>query len=176
MAAALDYRQSLLTGWQSSLDKANLILSTRDFPKQKMARTLGKTIQTGKWKFKRTILNQNKTIATFKHIDSIDPLTGTLIFKGRSIKMKRSKSQVNDNENRLIAKGKIGPKGMKFKDELFNSKSGYYELREIDFTSPSQDNLYRIILWGDNESHAWMKTILEPSVFGIDPLFQPYRI
>ena len=141
-----------------------------------MARTLGKTIQTGKWKFKRADLSKNKTIAKFEHINSIDPLTGTLIFKGRSIKMKLSKSQVNGDENRLIAKGKIGPRGMKFKDELFNSKSGYYELREIDVTSPSQDNLYRIILWGDNESHAWMKTILEPSVFGIYPLFQPFRI
>ena len=133
-----------------------------------MARTLGKTVQTGQWKFKRANRNGNKTVATFEHGDTIDPLTGTLIFKGRSIKMRHDKSQVPADENRLIAKGKIGPKGMKFKDDLFNSKFGFYELREIDVSTSNQEIQYRIIIWGDNDSHAWMNTILEPSIFGIN--------
>ena len=132
-----------------------------------MARTLGKTIQTGQWKFKRANQKKKKIVATFAHDDTIDPLTGTLVFKGRSIKMRRTKSQVSDDENLLIAKGKVGPKGMKFKDDLFDSKSGYYELREIDFNSSNEEFVYRIIIWGDNDSHAWMKTIIDASVFGI---------
>ena len=89
-----------------------------------MARTLGNTIQTGQWKFKRASRKKNKTVATFEHGGTSDPLTGTLVFKDRSIKMRRTKSLALDGENRLIAKGKIGPKGMKFRDDLLDSKSG----------------------------------------------------
>ena len=133
-----------------------------------MARTLGKTIQEGQWKFKRANRKRSKIVATFEHSDTVDPLTGMLIFKGRHIKMLRSKSQVSGDESRLIAKGKIGSKGIKFKEDLFNSKSGYYELREIDLALSSQEFGYRILVWGDNDSHAWMKAILQPSVFGIN--------
>ena len=114
-------------------------------------------------------------MATFEHGGTSDPLTGTLVVKDRSIKMRRTKSLALDGENRLIAKGKIGPKGMKFRDDLLDSKSGFYELREINFNSTNDEVVYRIIIWGDNDSHAWMKTILEPSVFGIYPPFQPLR-
>ena len=133
-----------------------------------MARTLGTTIQSGTWRQKRSKRQGRTIIATFEHDSVKDPLTGTLVFKGHSIKMRRSKNELVEGEDRLIAKGRIGPKGRKFQEELFQSRSGFYELRAIETDCPECDPSYRIIIWGDNESHAWMEQVLTPSAFDLD--------
>ena len=134
-----------------------------------MARTLGTTIQSGEWRQKRSKRQGKAIIAAFEHNHIKDPLTGTLVFKGLSLKMRRSRSELVAGENRLIAKGRIGPKGRKFKEDLFQSRSGFYELREIEADCPDCDPSYRIIVWGDHDSHAWMEQVLNPSAFGLDP-------
>ena len=134
-----------------------------------MARTLGRTIQSGEWRQTRSKRQGRTIIAAFEHNHIKDPLTGTLVFKGFSIKMRRSKNELVAGESRLIAKGKIGPKGRKFREDLFHSRSGFYELRKIEAECPDCDPSYRIIVSGDHDSHAWMEQVLNPSAFGLDP-------